>query len=146
MRRLGIQHWSVVVNYDLRRSDGDFTARGECVWHVDYNKATISLDPDSFSSEADVAEVFRHELFHLVLAPFSIFLNAVKPLMKGDEAKADMAESIWEHASEMAVIGLERMYAGLTEVPPKLKADPKPEKKRPRPPRPPAGRPRHARG
>lgn len=115
MRRLGIRHWGVVVDYDLRRSADGFEARGECNWHPDYDKAAISLDPDAFADEAEVLEVLRHELFHVVLSPFTVFLNAVKPLTRDDEVKAEMAHSVWDHASEMAVINLERMYLGLTK-------------------------------
>jgi hypothetical protein len=112
--RLGIDRWTIGVDYDLRESDGLTRSRGLCNWHPDYDKASINLDPDSFGSEEEVAKVLRHELFHVLLAPYTVFLNAVKPLMQDDPIKAAMAEAIWTHACERAVINLERMYVGLT--------------------------------
>lgn len=124
LRQLGISHWNLVIDYDMRRSDGDFTTTAECVWRVDYNRATISLDPDAFRDEAHVLEVLRHELFHLVLSPFTVFLNTIKPLLQNDHEKADMAENVWTYASEQAVINLERMHEGLTTHP--AKQEPRP--------------------
>jgi hypothetical protein len=113
--RLGIPHWSIVIDYDLRKSSEGYVTRGICEWRVDYNKASISLDPDCLDDEAELLSVLRHELFHVLLSPFTVFLNTIKPLLRDDGQKADMAENVWTYASEQAVINLERMFRGLTK-------------------------------
>jgi hypothetical protein len=113
--RLGLERWDISVHCDLKVDDpGDFTTRGECTWHVDYDTAVIRLVPDRLNTEAEVIEVLRHELFHVVLAPISIYKNAIRPALTADETKYAMAESVYTHAVERMAINLERMYQGLT--------------------------------
>lgn len=143
--RLGIPHWRIVVDYDLRRSNEGYTTQGECGWRVDYNKASISLDPDAFDDERETLEVLRHELFHLLLSPFTVFLNTIKPLLRNDRSRSDMAENVWTYASEQAVINLERMYRGLTAPPPEDRPEnPGDAAKCPTPASPPASVPRRS--
>jgi hypothetical protein len=118
--RLGISHWSVAVAFDLREPSGHFSTRGECNFHVDYDKATICFDPDQLDDEAEVLHVLRHELFHIIISPFSIFMNSVRPFLNTDPVKFDMADSVFTHAMERAVINLERMFEGLTAKPPEI--------------------------
>jgi hypothetical protein len=115
--RLGLAHWSVTVDFDLREPSGNFSTCGQCNFHVDYDKATIGFDPDRLDDEAEVLHVLRHELFHLVVSPFSIFMNSIRPLLNTDPVKSDMAESVLTHAMERAVINVERLYEGLTKSP-----------------------------
>src|SRR5690349_9045575 len=110
--RLGLTQWRINVHYDLRDDDG---ANGICTRHVDYNNATIELDPAGLEDEAHVLKVLRHELFHVVLAPFDTFINAVRPLTERDETTAAILASVQAHAIEQAIICLERLYRGLTE-------------------------------
>jgi hypothetical protein len=116
--RLGLSHWSVTVDFDLREPSGDFSTRGQCNFHVDYDKATICFDPDQLDDESEVLHVLRHELFHIVVSPFSIFMNSIRPFLNTDPVKADMADSVLTHAMERAVINIERMFEGLTGKPP----------------------------
>jgi hypothetical protein len=128
MDKFGIPHWNLVIDYDLR----DDHATGECTWRVDYNSATISLDVDAFKDEAHVLKVLRHELFHILLAPYSVVQNALGPLLEQDPIRKAMIESVWVHSMEQAIINLERMYQGLTGEPPAPPTKPasKPRKSR----------------
>lgn len=108
--RLGIPHWRIKASYDLR--DGD--ACGQCTRRVDYNQAFIEFDPDGLDDEQHVLKVLRHELFHVVLVPFDIVFNALRPVLEKDATLAGTIDSIREHATEQAVINLERMWSGLT--------------------------------
>jgi hypothetical protein len=114
VQKLGIPHWRIVIDYDLR----DDEALGQCTWRVDYNSASISLDVDSFKDGEHVLKVLRHELFHVLLSPYSVVRNAIGPLLDQDPIKKAMIESVWTHSMEKAIINLERMYNGLTDKPP----------------------------
>lgn len=119
--RLGIPHWRIKLGYDLR--DGD--ACGQCIRHVDYDQAFIDFDPGGLDDEQHVLKVLRHELFHVVLVPFDIVFNALRPVLDKDATLAGAIDSIREHATEQAVINLERMWQGLTHdaVPPPESGD-----------------------
>jgi hypothetical protein len=122
--KFGISHWSVTVDFDLREPSGDFVTRGQCNFHVDYDKATICFDPARLDDEAEVLHVLRHELFHILISPFSIFMNSIRPFLNTDPVKLDMAESVLTHAMERAVINVERLYRGLTDKPPETPTNP----------------------
>jgi hypothetical protein len=111
---LGIAHWHVTVGLDLRDSDAKATVSGECTWYIDYERAAIRLDPDALDSEEEVLEVLRHELFHILLAPFSIFWGAVEPLFKGNATTRATLHSVRIHAVERCLINIERLYGNLT--------------------------------
>lgn len=115
MRRLGIPHWTVTFDYEMREPAGDFARKAQCVRQVDYNRAVIRLDPEEFdeADRNDAHEYIRHEMFHIVLSPFDIFANVIEELYADDPVKKAMCETIWTHAQEQAVINLERMYQGL---------------------------------
>lgn len=116
MRKLGLPHWKIRVVYDLRRGDDESATRGECRYLVDYNRATIALDPDCFDEESEVVEILRHELFHLVLSPFQVVLDAMRPVLEKEPTLMAVMESVRVHATEKAVINLERMWYGMTHA------------------------------
>lgn len=111
MGRLGIPHWKVTVSYGLRGESDDATINAQCTRLVDYNRALIEFDPDALDDEAEVLRVLRHELFHILLSPFDVYTGAVRRLDLGSaEAVLDQVQT---HATEQAVINLERMYSEL---------------------------------
>lgn len=112
LTRLGIGHWRIEVGYDLREGSESFTLLGRCRRMPEYNIARIELDADALDDEQGVMRTLRHELMHIVLAPFDLYRAALQPLH--DETAAAMAEVVWVHSVEKAVVNLERMYAGLT--------------------------------
>jgi hypothetical protein len=125
MRKLGIPHWKIRVVFDLRNGEDEFTTCGQCTRRVDYDQAFIEFDPDSLDDEQHVLKVLRHELFHVVLVPFDIVFNALRPVLDKDSTLAGAIDSIREHATEQAVINLERLWQGLTHdaVPPPESGD-----------------------
>lgn len=114
--RFGLHHWDITATFDLHEDDGGsrFTTRARCLFYVDYEKAEIRFNPDELDTDDDVLEALRHELFHLILAPFHIAWDALRPVVEADELRCNMARSIVTHATERAVKGLERLYHGLT--------------------------------
>jgi hypothetical protein len=112
MDELGVRHWTIEVKYDLRDEDDDGRAVGQCDRLLDYDRATIRLDPDNID-EADLLHVLRHELFHVVLAPFDLF-GTIAEELTGGNAKLDKAAArVWRHAVEKTISALERMHDNL---------------------------------
>lgn len=114
--RLGISHWNIRVSYHAGGEDEDGTVtRGECTRLVNYDDAHLVFYPEQLADEADVLKTLRHELFHVVLAPFDLYTTAVDKLGL-DDALQRVVDMVWYHAVEKAVINLERLYRGLTEA------------------------------
>ena len=111
--KCGLHQWDIAVSYESRSPDGDGGwTRGECTRLVDYHSAHISLNPAAFADDAGVLLTLRHELFHIVLAPFDLYVSAVEGI-ELPEVAADLLEGIADHATERTVAGLERLWAGL---------------------------------
>jgi hypothetical protein len=118
MTRLGIPHWGIVCTYEpIPSADDDWQHRADCQIAVNYNKALIRFNPEAFDDEADLVKTIRHELFHIVLSPYDVFLAVVRPLLEPTEVVGEMARAAWTHAIEQGVVNLERMYLGLTDPP-----------------------------
>jgi hypothetical protein len=115
MKRLGIPHWRIVVGYEPESTDDpDRYCRGRNFRLVDYNRARVVLNPEGCDTEEEVLETLRHELEHVVISPFDVYLNAVTAAIPKDSPLAEVLESVWIHAMEQTVVNLNRMYLGLT--------------------------------
>ncbi len=111
---LGLDRWTIQISYEATGADGDGYLRlGECTRLVDYESACFTLNPEGFSDEAAVLKTLRHELFHVVLAPFDLYLAAVERLGLTSPT-AEVVGRVWDHAAERGVAALERMWRGLT--------------------------------
>ena len=126
MERLGIGHWSVSVGYEPHTSgDPDRIPGGRCTPLVDYDSARIVLNPEAFDGQDEVCKTLRHELFHLVVSPFRVYMHAVRASLPDGSPLVAVLDEVWIHADERAVKNLERMYFGLTRKP-----EPKPKAKK----------------
>lgn len=106
MRTLGVQHWSIAVSYE-QPENPDWAA--SCERHLDYHKAIIKIAPDKADSEAGVLNSLRHELLHVVLAPFDLYREAMFQLIS-DRPEADRLDSrMFRFTIEQMVLNLERM-------------------------------------
>jgi hypothetical protein len=112
--RLGIERWSIRFSFDPESTGDDgHLKHGECTRLVDYNSAHISLNPESFADEESVLGTLRHELFHVVLAPFDLYSSSVDRALEAGAPVREILDRVWDHACERGVINLERMYVGL---------------------------------
>ncbi len=109
-KQMGVTFWKIVVEYRCEDQDTDGRLRrGECTRLIDYLDACITLNPEAFDDEAMVLRTLRHELFHVILAPFDLFKAVVDNAVE-DRIKSAMLNRVWHHALETAVIGLEVMW------------------------------------
>ena len=112
-RTLGLSQWDISLGYNSESSRDDGTLKkGECNRLIDYQSAHITLNPEAFGDEDAVLRTLRHELFHIVLAPFDLYTSAVAEI-ELPEVATDLLERVQGHAIERAVAGLERMWEGL---------------------------------
>jgi hypothetical protein len=114
--RFGLEHWEIKLSYSPEPIDSDgFLKRGECTRLVDYDSAYISLNPEGLEDEESVLKTLRHELFHIILSPFDLYLAAVE---RTDivASSGEILHRVWDHASERSVINLERMWKGMTAL------------------------------
>jgi hypothetical protein len=112
--QLGLNHWEISVGYAAAPADDDGSLlRGDCTRLVDYQSAHVSLNPDAFADDTAVLVTLRHELFHIVLAPFDLYTSAVERIELPEPA-AELLERVRDHAIERAVAGLENLWVGLT--------------------------------
>lgn len=112
----GLHQWEISIGYHAEPADDDGSLkRGECTRLIDYNSAHISLNPDAFADEAAVLVTLRHELFHIVLAPFDLYTSAVERIELPDVAE-ELLDRVRDHAIERCVAGLEGVWAGLAEA------------------------------
>jgi hypothetical protein len=112
--QLGLHQWEISAGCAAEPADDDGSLkRGECTRLIDYHSAHISLNPDAFADDAAVLVTLRHELFHIVLAPFDLYTSAVERIELPEVAE-ELLERVREHAIERAVAGLERMWVGLS--------------------------------
>jgi hypothetical protein len=117
---LGIAFWRLTILYEpIDAEPGrvcrDHKAAGECITNVRYNRATIRLDPAQLDDAAKLLEALRHELFHVVLAPFLLYRDHYLATVERGSGADDQESRLWEFVAEQAVINLERVWEGIAE-------------------------------
>jgi hypothetical protein len=120
----GIGYWSITVKYE-QCSNPDWAA--ECDRNGgDYEIAVITIDPARYGDDEDeqVLKSLRHELFHIVLAPFDLHRDAACCHIDKDSEMDRVESRVWTHSVEAAVKNLERMYRGMCEM--QITKDPEP--------------------
>lgn len=114
--RMGVWHWAIRV---LPEAPEERDWKASCDRNTTYNTATVRVDPASVRDEADLVASRRHELAHVVLAPFDVYRHALTARIRDGSAEDRQERLLWTYAVEQAVIGLERMAHGHTHPPPK---------------------------
>jgi hypothetical protein len=115
--RLGISHWRITVHFGPIEADHRVAAghkvQGECLKNAPYDMATITLDPEEIHDPEHARKILRHELFHVLLAPFDVYRKFATAFIESKSSGDVQEDNLWEFASEQAVINLERMWRGL---------------------------------
>ncbi len=103
--RLQVQEWRVDVLYEALE-DGT-NARTTFVYP--YRHAKIRIDPAQHDDEADVIRSLRHELAHLVLAPFDHAITVAERILENDGTASRAFDEARRFAVEECIVNLERM-------------------------------------
>jgi hypothetical protein len=117
MKAVGIPHWEIGIRMDLddRDADAGFSSQGKCTYNVDYNRATINVQPDELANADQALEVLRHELYHCVLSPFELVKQVAVELLDDDHQAIAALSRVYQHACEQGVVNLGRMWIGVRE-------------------------------
>lgn len=105
--KVGVVHWDVGI--ELTELPCDFEA--EVRRQEDYRTAHIRFDPSKLckKSETYVLNILRHELIHLLLAPFDVYGSIVETFIRNyDDVKAADLRA-YTHAQEQAVWNIEKL-------------------------------------
>jgi hypothetical protein len=77
---------------------------------LDYEQASIRLDPAKLDDEKEVLFALRHELFHVVASPVDLLSNLLTYGLTGLEL--ERTERVIQHAIETTIRNLEWMWWG----------------------------------
>lgn len=106
---LGIPHWRIKVYY---RPCDNPNWEAQCERQPDYLRAWLTIDPEHMQDDAHVIRCLRHELLHITLAPFDLFLDCAG----NPDGTIDFREQrVWNHAVESTVTNLEKLLHNITE-------------------------------
>lgn len=108
-RLFGIPHWRIVVDYAYL----DNGVSGEASSNIKYEHAFITLNSELIKDEEELERFFKHELLHIVHAPFKMLLDAIESHVDRDTFPIFL--SVWRFSQEMQVKYLERMHHGHKE-------------------------------
>lgn len=113
IRLMALDHWTIIYKFD-------YTAEkcyAECDAKADYTRATIRFNPAEMENETDVITTLRHELFHVVLSPYDLYLEAVDKILPDPSPEAKVLGRVWTHVIEQGVVNLELMWERLRNEP-----------------------------
>lgn len=110
----GLTGWRILVDYcGVGEPDSTgFRPDGRCHIRLEYDRAKIELSPDNFEDADTLLDVLRHELSHLVTAPFRLYRDFAGSCVPAGSPTAQEA-IVWDHADEQAVRALERLWGGM---------------------------------
>lgn len=100
------QEWTVDMEYTRCPGEG---ATAYVERDLPYRRATIWIDPEKVRDEASVLNSLRHELLHLVLAPFDTYMLTAQRLLADDATALRVLDGLWVLAVETTVGNLERL-------------------------------------
>lgn len=77
---------------------------------IDYFLADITINHAKHETEDQVLNSLRHELLHLVLAPFELYHEAMSETFKDDPKLMGIHKRLMTHACESMVHNLEHIF------------------------------------
>lgn len=113
-RFLSINHWNIRCYAEACELVG---ASAECIRNVDYEFATIRVDPEKFDTEEEFLDSLFHEMCHIILSPIDLYREAATQHIEAGSVPQKQDERLWHFAIENTVINLERLWrwGGLRE-------------------------------
>ena len=110
-KEMGLPHWSLDIVYEhicTPDNTGESTAVGLCVSHVEYERATITVDPEIIHDFDRLETILRHELAHIVHSPYAMLWDAIEPYLDS-AALLESLTSIRKKCEELTVKNIERL-------------------------------------
>lgn len=105
----GLERWRISIYYEPLRPHADgFRPTMQVDDRVEYEMAAITIDCASLDDEEEVIRFLKHELMHLLHAPFGLFWNAFGS--DSNHPSRQSMEAVWKHAQELTVLNIERFH------------------------------------
>lgn len=102
---LYLREWSIEFNWESLPPS--IAARVD-LDSIEYLKATITIDHGKVTSLKELTRTLRHEMLHLLAAPFAEYRNVAAELCDSNNEKAMLGEAL-RLADEKFVARMERM-------------------------------------
>jgi hypothetical protein len=126
-RLLGVADWKIRVDFVDHSAEN---LCGTCARQLPYQFAVITIDPVAHLSQRDVLDTLRHELIHVVLAPFDSYRAMAIANIKPDSPMDKVEDKAWKLSVESSVLAIERIFdRGLTNYPITQLCKPEPTKR-----------------
>jgi len=112
----GVPHWEVDVVF-LQADESDLY--GQCHTSPRYERATIELNCPKFKTLEKLEKTLRHEICHILHAPFNWYAIAVEDALRklnGMEPLIASLDTVFDTACELTAKNLERMHHGHKEA------------------------------
>jgi hypothetical protein len=106
-RLLGVADWKIRIDFVDHSAEN---LCGTCDRQLPYQIAVITIDPAAHSSQRDVLDTLRHELIHVMLAPFDSYRALAIANIKPDSPMDKVEEKAWILSVESAVLAIERVF------------------------------------
>ena len=105
---MGLPHWRLQILYEsIEAREGGFQPVATVRFKPEYERACITVNFDEVESESTLEEHLKHELAHVVHAPFEIPYEIVKAIVTDEQLSA--INKAWITAEEMTVRNIERL-------------------------------------
>lgn len=125
MRALAISQWRIDFRYDEIKADdvpAKFSVKATTDLCYRYEKAVVTINPEQMEDEKDFLQSLRHELIHLLLAPFHAYDDYARTIMP-ERTEWMTVNKIYHDRCEEMVLKVERMLEwGLNQTPAKMAA------------------------
>ncbi|WP_435016691.1 hypothetical protein TA3x_004265 [Tundrisphaera sp. TA3] len=108
MEFLGISYWQVKFQCCRLPSTEDGQVAGDCTPFIDYETATIKIDPEAVENEEGLIDLLHHEACHILVSPFSRYLDAVETVLSNEQTA--ITRQVYHSANEAAVLLLHRNW------------------------------------
>lgn len=115
MDHLCVGHWTITARAEPQSESG---LAGSCERNLDYEWATICMNPELFETDTKALDTLFHELAHVILAPFDFYREAQTQHIAKGTAEERQDNRIFDHAVEQCVMNLERLWrsAGIRDA------------------------------
>lgn len=110
--QLGLANWKITFYY---RALDDAKMKIRLHEILSYKRAVITVDSECVETMEDVLNSLRHELLHIVAAPFTQAMYTVGKAIK-DEFLTDVLNEVYRHHEEELIRNFEQVIDNMNQV------------------------------
>lgn len=95
--QLALNTWRITFTYGPTDPAGN---TGTCTRKAEYLNAHIVIDPHEHETDEEVFDTLVHELLHIVLSPFDLYMWTMFEAIKGNPQLEAIEDKQFQHAVE----------------------------------------------